>query len=586
MLVRLRLFLGRCLSAISKRFGRQFYFYLALLISFAVALDAGVTGLGSKLGAWSLDWQMQHRIKTITADPNIHIIDLSVSNSSIGLRALGELIEQIQTQAPKAIIFDALLTPEHLSDEDDFYFQAVIKQYDNVYLPILRGNPDEDFSSSLQYQNITSATALHHANQQATLAASLPFGQHQTNGKVHGLSHIQPDFDGKIRQYFVFEDNQGWRLPSMALQATNVYTAGQPNTINTLPKRIWLNWRAPYPAYQVTQYNQMHTHTADGNTMLADLKDSIVLIGHYKTSNLNHYSTISHTAIPSMEILATAIDNLTHHDYLKVWQGYQPYLIASLALIWLLAFAFYAGIQQSWLHILGLATVVGLAYLGLNYAHIYTDMLAPALWGILYFALAKVYALITHSNLQNWLSFGINQQHQQLAVLTMPLLIEDLTEPLSDRTIRKAKHFINKKSKTPCTIAAVKGIQHDIWASISDMLIITWAVSTKNPAYLDSAKQDADNIEQQLPELLKAIRFKSEANARCAVYEGALDLSPSAKHSVASQWRAILANAILALEGLTTHTTSTEDTTAIPSEVPNDTATQIEHINDEGIDTE
>jgi CHASE2 domain-containing sensor protein len=77
-----------------------------------------------------------------------------------------------------------------------------------------------------------------------------------------------------------------------------------------------------------------------------EFKDKIVIIGSTAPSLFDLKATAMAKAHPGVEILATAIDNVKHDDYLKVWRGKTPYIFMSLSLIWLTALAFFRNVDR------------------------------------------------------------------------------------------------------------------------------------------------------------------------------------------------------------------------------------------------
>lgn len=550
MFVKLRLLLGQWLTAISKQLGGRLYLLLAIIFSIVIALDAHTSQLGLRIQNTVFDYLLKHRTIKPQADQNIVLIDideasLTTLNERLGSppwskQIFGELVEYLQSKQPNALVFNQVF--DHKDDthpDGDLYFSETVRSHPNTFFPIERADESKDFSSALQYVQIPSAVALSNANKTATLAAKTPYLMPALTAHQLGIHSVQRDFDGKARMYQTIHENQGWQIPSLAVVVSQANEAN----ITQLPTTIYLNWRhTPYQRLSFHQIiDEMHSEVASNH----QLKNKTVIIGT-SADQYRVHQTILTDRFSNMELLATAIDNIQHQDYLKVWKDKQVYLILSLALIWLLALAFYYQLANTWAFMLGAIALFISSYIALNINNIYVATSAAILWAIAYFIPAKLVEILTNSGLQRWLSFGGSTSDATSSVLVMPILAEGLDKPLSDRRIRKIKQLIQRKSKTPCAVDSVKSIQSGIWQFLGDTLVVSWVVSTKNPAYLASAKTDAEHIINMLPDLTTESNLPESVTLRHALHEATLE--GSAAHRQAAQWRIILAEAILKLE--------------------------------------
>ena len=253
---------------------------------------------------------------------------------------------------------------------------------------------------------------------------------------------------------------------------------------------------------------------------------------------------------PGVEILATAIDNAKHGDYLKVWRGKTPYILLSLLLIWLTTAAFYFKVDRDKFNSIFTGSQIGLlvlSYIAINLSNTYLDLTAPLLWAAAFFGVAKIYALATDRALQRWLAFGVSDNAAEHRVLMMPILVE-ASEPLSDALLKKLKREIELSSKTPNNIEILQGTQSGIWGLFGDMLVVSWMYASDKTVYDESAKQDAQHISTQLPTLIASIGLPNNTLTRYALHEGKLLSQSGLASSLASQWRTLFAQAVIKLE--------------------------------------
>jgi adenylate cyclase len=562
MFTQLKLTLGHWLTSLSRKLDNNFYIYLAVLLSILVLLDASIFHVGLNMRDKAFDFMVKNRVLNSKPDADIVIVDINETSLATLAKdygrwpwprqVLGEFVENIESQKPKAIVFDIVFSDADIYNPDsDAYFNAVIAANTNIFFPILRLDASADVNSQLKYTQIPGAVADATAKQHATIAAILPYFDAALKPNRLGTHNVYPDIDGIVREYPMYHLTNGWRLPSLP-ELIGHYA--QPNATQ-LPQNMLINWRGKPFSYQYVTFSDVYLDLASQikKRPANEFTNKIVIIGSTAAGLFDIKATAMDKQFPGVEILATAIDNVKHHDYLKVWRGKVPYLLLSLLLIWATALAFYTGIDRDRFNSIFTSSQIGLlifSYISINLGNTYLDLTAPILWAVACFGIAKIYALATDRAVQNWLAFGVSEKSENMAVIIMPILFEKI-EPLSDNQIKKLNRLIALKSKTPCNIEAVKGIQNGLWGLFGDMLVITWTVSEKNPAYLASAKQDVENVKNALQPIIVASSLPNDTSMRYTVHESHIQQNMGkvdATLNLASQWRTIFAEAVLKLE--------------------------------------
>ena len=131
----------------------------------------------------------------------------------------------------------------------------------------------------------------------------------------------------------------------------------------------------------------------------------------------------------------------------------------------------------------------------------------------------------------------------------MPIAIESLDpendDVLDDTLIKKLKRNIELISKRHAILKSStvrKGYLGVIWRYGGNQL----AVFRNKPEYISAAKQDAQQIAEQLPTLIDDLGLSEKLVVRYAVHEG--KISHASALSLASQWRTLFAQAIIKLE--------------------------------------
>ena len=565
-MTKIKLIIGQWLANVTRKLKNNFYIYLATLFTLLVLLDAGAFHVGENMRDKAFDFMVKHRVLQPKADPDIVIVDINEASLAAFAKeygrwpwprqVLGEFVENIQAQKPKAIVFDIVFSDADIYNADsDAYFNEVIAGSDNTFFPILRLDTTEDKNSQLKFSQIPGLSASPAANKDATLAAVLPhFAAALKAGRL-GTHNVYPDADGIVREYRLFHDDYGWLLPSLPLVIAQFSGAkNTKDTIKNLPKDMLINWRGKPFTYSYVTFSDVFTDLASKIKVRPphEFTNKTVIIGSTAAGLFDLKATAMDKQFPGVEILATAIDNTKHGDYLKVWRGKTPYILLSLLLIWLTTAAFYFSVDRDKFNSIFTGGQIGLlvlSYIGINFTNTYLDLTSPLLWAAALFGVAKIYALATDRALQRWLAFGVKGDAAEHRVLIMPILLE-AREPLSDALLKKLKRSIELASTTPNNIEILQGAQSGIWGLFGDMLLINWTYADSKAEYAAAAKQDAQTIAQQLPTFIAKLGLPNNTAIRYALHAGKLsnETSSLASASLASQWRTLFAHAVIKLE--------------------------------------
>ena len=558
-MIKLRLLIGQWLANLTRKLKNNFYIYLATLFTILMLLDANTFGVGLNMRDKAFDFMVKHRVIEPKADKDIMIVDINEASLAAFAKeygrwpwprqVLGEFVENIQAQKPKAIVFDIVFSDADIYNADsDAYFNEVITACDNCFFPILRLDASQDTLSQLKYSQIPGVVAGSNSEAADTVAAILPYFKGALKADRLGTHNVYPDTDGIVREYRMLHDEAGWLLPSLPMAVAKF--AG--SNVDKLPKDMLINWRGKPFTYSYASFSDVFTDLAskDKKRPQDEFTNKIVIIGSTAPGLFDIKPTAMDKQFPGVEILATAIDNAKHRDYLKVWRGKTPYILMSLLLIWLTTAAFYFKMDRDRFNSLFTGTQIGLlvlSYVAINVSNTYLDLTAPLLWAAALFAIAKIYALATDRALQRWLAFGVTSNTAESSVLIMPILVE-ASEPLPDALQTKLERKIELISKTPNTIEGLTGAQSGIWGLFGDMIVVSWVFSDDKPEYAAAAKQDAQAIASQLTTLIAELGLPTNTVTRYALHEGKLLNQPSLASPLASQWRTLFAQAVIKLE--------------------------------------
>ncbi|HEY0907153.1 MAG TPA: CHASE2 domain-containing protein, partial [Methylophilus sp.] len=452
-MLKLKLWLGFWLASLTRRLKNNFYLYLALLFSVVIMLDASVFHVGQNMRDKAFDMMVKKRILTPPADPSIVIVDINEASLAALAKdygrwpwprqVIGELVENLQTQQPKAIVFDIVFSDADVYNPDsDAYFNDVITGCNYCYFPLLRLDPSQDAQSQLTYAQIPGLQAGPEADQKATFAAIPPYFKGAWKANRIGTHNVYPDNDGVVRQYRMRHQKHGWTLPALALTVP----AGLQYAVAETPDDMLLNWRGKPFTYQYVSFSDLYLDitSAKPKRKADEFKDKIVIIGSTAPALFDIKATAMDKQFPGVEILATAMDNAMHQDYLQVWRGMLPYILLSMLLVWLTTLAFYFKVDRDKFNGIFTGSQIGLlvlSYLAINLVHTYLDLAGPIFWAVAYFGVAKIYALATDRALQRWLAFGLKADATEQEVLLMPIAIES-REALGDAILKRIRKEI------------------------------------------------------------------------------------------------------------------------------------------------
>jgi CHASE2 domain-containing sensor protein len=446
------------------------------------------------------------------------------------------------------VVFDILFSdPDVYNPDSDAYFNEVIAGTDNTFFPMLRLATESDHLSKITPDQIPGINRIQpddsaSPDSKQPIAIVLPHFEAALNSKHLGTHNIYPDKDGIVREYRLWHDEHGWILPSLPLAVGN-FASIKPTSA---AQNILINWRGKPFTYQFVTFSDVYADMASKvkQRPANEFKDKIVIIGSTAPSLFDLKATAMAKAHPGVEILATAIDNVRHNDDLKVWRGKIPYILVSLTLIWLTALAFFRNMDRDKLTTVfssSQISLLALSYTAINLTNTYLDFTGPITWAVMYFSIAKIYALANDRAMQRILASDVESGKNGANILLMPIVIESQIS-FTDSMLKKLSHKIEQQLQQPATVEFVKGTQSGIWGLFSDMVVVSWACTNINQAGVN--EQDAIQLGAQLNSLLQSSGMPDDASARYIMHTGTLNT----EKPMASQWRGLFAQAIIKLD--------------------------------------
>jgi len=555
-MTRLKRVIGQWLTQATRKLRNNFYIYLAVLLTFFVFIDAGIFHIGENMRQKAFDFMV--RMRLIVPKPDKDMIIVDINEASLEAMAgeygrypwprqvFGEFLENIEAQRPKAIVFDIVFSDSDVANPDsDAYFNEVIASTNNTFFPFIRLPEEQDRLSAVDPEMIPGIEEMikGQAKRKATIAVILPYCRAAVESGRLGFNNINPDKDGIVREYCLYRNDYGWRIPSIAWQVGRFLGYRLPEVSHVL-----LNWRGKPFTYTYVSFSDVFLDMTSKvkKRPQNEFTDKVVIIGSTAPSLFDVKATPMAKIFPGVEILATGIDNIKHDDYLHVWRGAFTYVCFSLLLIWSTCAAFYKQADRDRLNKIFSSSqiiLIAFSYVTINVTHTYLDLTGPVIWAIAYFSVGKIYALANELALQRWLAFGVETKGSGAHVLMMPILVES-KEPLGDALLKKLKRKIELNCKTPNTVDVLKSSQSGIWGLFGDMVVISWTYSGKEDEYYRQAMQDADQLIKKLPLIMVEIGLLGDTKIRYIKQEGVLVEGVS----LARQWRSLFAQAVIQLE--------------------------------------
>jgi len=532
---------------------RNFYLYLAALFSVAVVLDVFVFHQIVDLRQRAYDMVIKNRIIKPKPDPDIVIVDINEKSLSDMAAeygrwpwprsVLGEFVEQLQAQGPRAIVFDVLFSdPDVYNPDSDAYFNEVIAATDDTFFPILRLPEENDRLSQLKPTMIPGVKPIAgEAQQDVTVAMVMPFFKAGVESGRLGTHNIYPDKDGIVRSYPMYHDVGGWRIPALPLRVGEVLGWTTPERENIL-----LNWRGKPFTYRYVTFSDVYFDmlSREKKRPQDEFAGKIVLIGSTAPSLFDIKPTSMAKVFPGVEVLATAIDNVKHDDYIRVPRSRIPALIAALVILWATALGFYKDIEaERFRKIFGLSQVglLVISYLSINLSNFYLNLTGPVLIGFVYFSIAKIYQLATARALErNVLAESLKGHGNQVATMAVFHIHgrDDATNALFMKALKKA---VDRIGSAPKDVEVLRGKQRGVFGLFETTLVVAWSYPRDDEAKRQSVEKEARGLVDSMPGLIEANRIGGETLEEFALHRLALGVSGSV---TPAEWRHLFAETL------------------------------------------
>ena len=539
---------------LARRLKHNFYLYLAGVFSLVVVADVFVFHQIVDLRQKSYDFVIKNRLIKPKPSQNIVIVDIDEASLSALAKeygrwpwprqVLGEFVQQLEEQKPKAIVFDILFSDADVYNEDsDTYFNEAIAETSNTFFPMLRLPPENDALSQVKPSMIPGVKPMvEPASSEVTVAVVLPFFKAALQGERLGTHNIYPDSDGVVRSYRMFHYVGGWRLPSLPLRVSESLGWKAPGAQDML-----LNWRGGPFTYRYASFADVYNDFLSQARKRPpdEFKDKIVLIGSTAPSLFDIKATSMSRAFPGVEVLATAIDNLQQNDYIRVPRSRIPVLLAALVILWATAWGFYRDNEpERFRRVFALSQIglLAISYLTINLTNFFFNLTGPVTIGFIYFSVAKIYALATARALErNEVTQSLHAREATIGTVAVFQIAgpDEISMGMVMRGLKKAVEKIGSHSKD---VEFMRGKQRGILGLLQGTLVVTWLHPAHDAEQGKRIEQDIGALSAAMDALVERLGINGEKLVAQAVASGPL----SAAETTASpaQWRRLLGSAL------------------------------------------
>ena len=550
----IRRLVARFWAMLAQRWRNAFYLYLALLFSLFVVVDVAFLHVGSNMRQAAFDAMVKWRLVVPKPDPEIVIVDINEASLAAMAKdygrwpwprqVLGEFLEHLETQQPKAVVFDILFSdPDVYNPDSDAYFDAAVAQTSNTYFPMLRLDPADDKLSQVKAAQIPGVSTFEDETPQpdATVAVVLPHFKAILDGGRLGLNNIYPDADGVVRQYTVFRDDYGWAIPSLPARVVEGLGGNPPED-----ESVILNWRGKPFTYPMVSFSDVFFDMQRQAPQRApdEFKGKIVIIGSTAPSLFDVKPTPLAQLHPGVEILATALDNMQRGDYLHVPEGRVLYPLLTLLMIWGTAWAFYRDVGRAKIDRLFGASqfiLLGITYASINLTTTYINLTGPVTVALAFFTISRIYAAATSRALEKTSLRASLDHGGELCATLLLIRLQRGTEALSDGLLEQMRLALEQAGSATKSAEVIKGRQRGLWALFEYTFAVSWVAPAAAADKVAAMRADVTAVSDQLPRVLGRYVDMRPGAAEWVVHKGVISGGDAAR----AGWRGLFAEALL-----------------------------------------
>jgi adenylate cyclase len=309
---------------------------------------------------------------------------------------------------------------------------------------------------------------------------------------------------------------------------------------------VLLNWRGKPFSYRMVSFSDVFNDmiSKEKKRPQDEFTDKIVLIGSTAPSLFDVKPTPMSRLHPGVEILATAIDNLKHGDYLRYPAGRILYPLLSLLIVWATAWAFYRNVGRgqidrlfgAWQFIL-----LGVSYASINFTNTYINLTGPVMVGLAYFSVARIYAAASSGALETNVLRVSMEREGELGAFLLLIRVGGPDDRVGEGTLEGIRRRVEKTGSEPKSVETLRGRQKGIWALLENTLAVSWVIPAHDQAARDRVRRDIESITTSLGAMVPKDRDARGQAATWVVEERRI----SGGKAAGADWGALFAEAQL-----------------------------------------
>ena len=312
-------------------------------------------------------------------------------------------------------------------------------------------------------------------------------------------------------------------------------------------QEILLNWRGKPFTYRYVSFSDVYLDmlNKDRKRRADEFAGKIVIIGSTAPSLFDIKVTSMAKQFPGVEILATAIDNVKHDDFIRVPNSRWPVFLAALLILWLTAWAFYQDVEADrFAKIFGFSQIglLAISYLTINFSNYYFNLAGPVFIAFIYFSVAKLYAMAAAKALErNVVAQSLREGAGVMATMAMFEITtkDELALPAFLRTLKKAAE---KAGTYPKDVEMMRGSQRGIWGVLANMLIVIWTHGNRDEQARLLVEREANDLVKAMPSLVAAATIAGEKLQDHTIHR--LPLGVDGAHPTEPEWRQLFAETL------------------------------------------
>jgi hypothetical protein len=309
---------------------------------------------------------------------------------------------------------------------------------------------------------------------------------------------------------------------------------------------VLLNWRGPPFTYHYVSFAEVFTDMGSKikKRPQNEFTNKIVIIGSTAPSLFDSKPTPLSKIHPGVEILATSIDNMKHGDFLRFPEARLPYLLLTLAFIWVVAAAFYRNVGRAKIDMLfafSQLILIALSFATINFTDTYINLTGPLTVGLLYFSIARIYSSATGKTLeQNMVRMSLDRNGELQATLLL-IRLDVNKNIVPDPILEKIRYALERCGTEVKSVDVLKGYQKGLWDLFEKTFAVSWVVPAADKAGAARVQQDIEAVLATLNVQLRKNLAQPDNAAAWFVHQGVITGGKVARAS----WRGMFARALL-----------------------------------------